>query len=164
MDPTRPSQPPKAAAYTVEGNATTSNPEETRSMKHSEQERVLEERLPGSRMYEEQEGMPQALGQGIRGAPPSHERYGSAAEQAAARSRELDGEQMRPPGEGAVNDAVRRKPGASGSQPDLASDLDRKKAEQASKREAMKQARQTGAFNDHNGLRGDVETETDRLL
>lgn len=45
---------------------------------------------------------------------------------------------MAAPGEGKVAAAVDNKPGASGQQPDLASDLDRKKEEQAEAREEIK--------------------------
>ena len=51
------------------------------------------------------------------------------------RHNENDGDQMRAPGEGDIADVVDAKPGAGGSQVDLASDLDRKKAEQAPMRE-----------------------------
>jgi len=57
----------------------------------------------------------------------------------------LDGEQMAMPGEGRVADAVagrgQKGNGVGGEQEDLASDLDRKKAEQAPAREAMKEKR-----------------------
>ena len=45
---------------------------------------------------------------------------------------------MAAPGEGKVADAVDQKPGATGAQPDLASDLDRKKEEQREAREEIK--------------------------
>lgn len=48
---------------------------------------------------------------------------------------------MRAPGEGDVRDIVDRKPGATGSEASLTSDLDRKKAEQAPAREAIKEER-----------------------
>lgn len=49
---------------------------------------------------------------------------------------------MAAPGEGRIAAAVDSKPGASGAQPGLESDLDRKKAEQAPLREQKKQERQ----------------------
>lgn len=51
---------------------------------------------------------------------------------------------MRAPGEGEIADAVDHKAGATGSQPDLLSDLDRKKAEQAPAREEIKEQRSQG--------------------
>lgn len=41
------------------------------------------------------------------------------------RNKELDGEQMRAPGEGEIATAVDEKPGATGGEHDMASDLDR---------------------------------------
>jgi len=52
----------------------------------------------------------------------------------------LDGEQMRAAGEGEIANAQTRKEGF-GEQQDLASDLDRKKREQASARETIKAER-----------------------
>ena len=55
------------------------------------------------------------------------------------RNKELDADQMAAPGEGKIASAVERHPGATGTQPGLESDLDRKKAEQAPAREAIKE-------------------------
>lgn len=71
-----------------------------------------------------QEAIPSSLGHGVRGAPPGEEKFGRTNEQ-VGRHQELEGDKMRMLNEGDVADAVNRKPGASGSQPDLASDLDR---------------------------------------
>lgn len=57
------------------------------------------------------------------------------------RHNELDGQQMRASGEGQVANTVDKKPGASGAQESFTSDLDRKKAEQASAREEIKEQR-----------------------
>lgn len=46
---------------------------------------------------------------------------------------------MAAPGEGEIASAVHEKPGATGAQEGLESDLDRKKAEQAPAREAIKE-------------------------
>jgi hypothetical protein len=56
----------------------------------------------------------------------------------------VDGEQMAVLGEGKVADAQDNKTGF-GEQQDLATDLDRKKAEQSGKREAVKAQRAGGA-------------------
>jgi hypothetical protein len=48
---------------------------------------------------------------------------------------------MRASGEGQVADVVDKKPGASGQEANFTSDLDRKKAEQAPQREAIKAER-----------------------
>ncbi|KAI0134780.1 hypothetical protein BJ170DRAFT_611250 [Xylariales sp. AK1849] len=157
MDPSAPSQPSKATAYRAEGNEASLNPEEENAAKHHTHGNPIEKRLPVSQASGLEDAMPSSLGYGTRGAPAGEEKYGKTAEQ-VGRNRELDGEQMRAPGEGDVADAVRRKPGASGSQPDLASDLDRKKAEQESKREAIKEARQNGTFSDGGDPRAGVQT------
>ncbi|OCK93740.1 uncharacterized protein K441DRAFT_564421, partial [Cenococcum geophilum 1.58] len=61
------------------------------------------------------------------------------------RHNELDGEQIAAPGEGKVRGVVEGedgRKGASGQQDDLTADIERKKAEQAPAREAMKQQRE----------------------
>lgn len=57
------------------------------------------------------------------------------------RSADVDAQQMRAPGEGEVASAVKDQysQGTGGVQPGLETDLDRKKAEQASARQAMKE-------------------------
>lgn len=120
-----PSQPPSNAAYKTEGNPTTSNPGEQREA-HSNhpQGRIIDERRTPSNHPQNQEAVPSSLGYGTHGAPSGEERTGKTNEQ-IGRHRELEGDKMRTLNEGEVADAVHRKPGASGSQPDLASDLDR---------------------------------------
>ena len=72
---------------------------------------------------------------------------------------DLDGEQMRAPGEGDVMDSqVNKKNAGWGEQGSLTSDLDRQKAEQTGARENMKEIRRGGA--DINGGAGNrVESE-----
>lgn len=53
-----------------------------------------------------------------------------------------EAEQMRAPGEGEVKDVVDRKPGASGGEPGLETELDRKKAEQAPLRAKYEQEKE----------------------
>ena len=48
---------------------------------------------------------------------------------------------MAAPGEGRVADVVDKKPGATGGEKELTGDLERKKAEQAGKREEVKEGR-----------------------
>lgn len=130
MDPSGPAQPPKDAAYETRGNPASANPSERRSTEHHHVHgRTTDEHLPvpAGRSSSGQAGadaVPSSLGYGIRGAPAGEEKYGRTQEQ-VGRGRELEGDQMRAPGEGDVADVVARKPGATGSQPDLASDLDR---------------------------------------
>ncbi|KAK7752036.1 hypothetical protein SLS62_006000 [Diatrype stigma] len=149
-----PSQPPSNAAYTTEGNPTTSNPAEQREAHNNHpQGRIIDERRkPSSNYPQDQEAVPSSLGYGIHGAPPGEERSGKTDEQ-IGRHQELEGDKMRMLNEGEVADAVHRKPGATGSQPDLASDLDRKKQEQASKRGIIKEQKEHGQVSEFGDAR-----------
>lgn len=80
------------------------------------------------------EATPTSVARGVRGAGPGDEKYGLTDED-VGRNTELEAEQMAAPGEGKIASAVERKPGATGSEPGLETDLDRKKAEQAPLRE-----------------------------
>ncbi|CAJ2513940.1 Uu.00g020590.m01.CDS01 [Anthostomella pinea] len=142
MDPSGPAQPPLNAAYKTEGNPVTSNPAEKSAAQHHHQGKPVDERLP-SQPSDIKDATPSSLGRGVRGAPAGEEKFGRSHED-VGRHNELEGEQMRASGEGDVANVVDRKPGATGSQPDLASDLDRKKHEQASAREAIKEDRKHG--------------------
>ncbi|KAI0803527.1 hypothetical protein GGR55DRAFT_396688 [Xylaria sp. FL0064] len=162
MEPSDVPQPPQKAAYETEGNAVTSNPTEERAAHHHGRGRSVTERLPESQASSTQDTVPSSLGRGVHGAPAGDERYGRTQEE-AGRHRELEGEQMRAPGEGQVAGVVDRKPGASGSQPDLASDLDRKKNEQAQAREAIQEQRKYGEISEGGGPRG-VDTELEKTI
>ncbi|KAI1330859.1 hypothetical protein F5Y16DRAFT_361438 [Xylariaceae sp. FL0255] len=156
MESSRPiQQPPMSAAYEVEGNAVDSTPAEQRAAHHHGHGEQIEQRSSSKQPIEN--ATASSLGYGERGAPAGEERFGVSEEQ-AGRHRELEGEQMRAPGEGAVADAVRQKPGASGAQPDLAKDLDRKKREQADAREEVKAERQSGMLSEEGDVRGGVST------
>ncbi|KAI0406160.1 hypothetical protein F4802DRAFT_596518 [Xylaria palmicola] len=124
MEPSGTPQPPRNAAYQEEGNPVTSNPSEQHASHHHGQGRPVAEREPGDHASDVRDAVPSSLGWGRHGAPAGEERFGRTQEE-TGRHRELEGDQMRAPAEGRVADAVERKPGASGSQPDLASDLDR---------------------------------------
>lgn len=76
----------------------------------------------------------------MRGAPPGEESKGYTQE--SFDSQELDAEQMGAPGEGKVESAVSRKPGASGHEQGFETDLDKKKAEQAPARQQAKEEKQ----------------------
>lgn len=125
MDPRGAAQPPLNAAYKVEGNPATANPAEEQASRQKPRGPRVENRSPGGGPSPGlQEAQPSALGAGVRGAPAGEEQTGQSMEQ-TGRHRELEGEQMRAPGEGDVSTAVEEKPGATGAEPDLASDLDR---------------------------------------
>ncbi|KAI0593104.1 hypothetical protein F4775DRAFT_597563 [Biscogniauxia sp. FL1348] len=125
MDPSGPSQPPASASYTTADNPVTSTPAEQQEhaahQHHHHHQGKTEDRLPPNLSSEPQpnisEATPSSLGYGIRGS--DHDTTTAVA------GSELDGEQMRAPGEGAVADAVRRKPGAGGAEPDMAGGLER---------------------------------------
>ncbi|KAK6070283.1 hypothetical protein SCUP234_00193 [Seiridium cupressi] len=157
MDPTGASQPTKATAYQTEGVGVDSNSAELRAAHQGTHGNAVEQRVPTTQSSGTDEATPTSVARGIRGAPAGEEQYGKSEED-VGRHNELDGQQMRAPGEGDVADIVRRKPGASGSQPDLASDLDRKKAEQAEKRDAIKEARAEGRVTGDVDPRAGVQT------
>ncbi|RYO78667.1 hypothetical protein DL766_004890 [Monosporascus sp. MC13-8B] len=145
MDPSGPAQPPSSSAYTSESNPATSNLAEQRAAQNHPRGKPTDERLPTSQASG-QEPTAAPLGHGVRGVPAGKERFGKTEEQ-VGRHNELEGDQLRTLNEGDISDAVDRKPGATGSQPDFASDLDRKKAEQASKRERIKEQKERGQLS-----------------
>ncbi|KAI0414761.1 hypothetical protein F5X98DRAFT_377502 [Xylaria grammica] len=160
MEPTGAPQPPRSAAYQTEGNPVTLNPSEERASHHHGHGHPVAQRGPWDSSSSIQGAVPSSLGRGVRGAPAGEERLGRTQPE-TGRHGELEGDQMRAPGEGQVADAVDRKPGAGGSQPDLASDLDRKKNEQAQARDAIKERRKHGNIAD-GGAGGGVDTELDK--
>lgn len=128
LDPSGPSQPTQAQAYTTLGNPSTKDPSERKqsAINAHDESQPVERRIPQKQSSNSQ-GQPSALGQGIHGAPAGEESKGLTGED-VGRHNELDGEQMAAPGEGRVADAVAgrgKSMGGGGEQPDLASDLDR---------------------------------------
>ncbi|KAL7627837.1 hypothetical protein AAE478_002032 [Parahypoxylon ruwenzoriense] len=127
MDPSGPAQPPKGAAYETRGNPTTSNPSELRqcgTAPHRVHGPPVEEKRPppGPSGSDISGAVPSSLAYGVRGStvPPV------AAEDKRTRDpddEDDDGGKMRDLGEGAVADAVRGRPGATGAQPDLVGDM-----------------------------------------
>ncbi|KAL8691790.1 MAG: hypothetical protein Q9218_003066 [Villophora microphyllina] len=131
MDPSGPSQPPLNTAYDQPSNpASQSDYEKQKSSSTSasiqRSDPTVDQRergdVPVSSSHE-QEATPSSLGYGYR------DSSGDAGEKMGEPVSDLTGEQMRAPGEGDVASAQDKKHGF-GEQPDLASDLDRKKAEQ----------------------------------
>ncbi|KAI0117809.1 hypothetical protein GGR51DRAFT_500223 [Nemania sp. FL0031] len=162
MEPSNALQPPKEAAYQTEGNPVTTNPLEQNAAHHHGHGQPVARRFSGNHSSNIRDAVPSSLGRGIHGAPAGEGRFGRTLE-GAGRQGELEGEKMRAPAEGQVADAVDRKPGGTGSQPDLASDLDRKKREQAEARNAIKEERRQGRIAD-SPARGGVDTELDRTF
>lgn len=124
MDPAGASQPPKATAYKQKGVGVDSNPEELRAAQQKSSGKSVETRFSANDALDADKAQPTPVAWGTRGALVGEEAHGGTEEE-YGRHQELDGQQMCASGEGAVADVVRRKPGATGSQPDLASDLDR---------------------------------------
>ncbi|KAF9699790.1 hypothetical protein EKO04_002208 [Ascochyta lentis] len=150
LSPTGPSQPTQNQAYQTPGNPVSANPNEKaqQSFNAADNSASVDQRIPqkqasdaaGDRNAKFEEGA------GVHGAPAGEEAKGLTHED-VGRHNELDGQQMAAPGEGKVAAAVAqggKGMGGGGSEPDLASDLDRKKAEQAEAREAVKQDRAGG--------------------
>ncbi|KAH8156609.1 hypothetical protein CIB48_g11638 [Xylaria polymorpha] len=147
MEPSGVPQPPQDAAYQAEGNPVTSTPSEERASHHHGHGHSVANRGPGNQSSSIEDAVPSSLGWGMHGAPAGEERFGRTQEE-VGRHRELEGDQMRMPGEGRVADVVDSKPGASGSQPDLVNDLDRKKREQTEARNSIKEERRHGRISD----------------
>lgn len=144
LNPTGATQPPQSTAYTNPSNPISKDPTESKSTTSASTPTSTP--LP-TKQASDASGLLNAKygqGKGIHGAPAGEEAKGLGSED-VGRHRELDGEQMAAPGEGKVADAVSKwgeGMGGGGSQPDLASDLERKKAEQREAREAIDQSKE----------------------
>jgi len=138
------SQPPVNEAYEAQNNPVSKEPAEKRKTQHRDEGRVVDDRYAGD-SASKSSAQPTSLGRGIHGAPPGEEAHGETEENMEG-NRDVDAEQIAPPGEGKVYDAVARdrKPGTGGEEPDFAANLDKKKAEQKSARERIKAARGEG--------------------
>ncbi|KAK8112643.1 hypothetical protein PG984_013169 [Apiospora sp. TS-2023a] len=150
MDPQGPSQPSLETAYKTPGNAATTNPAEQSAKEHSHPHgQRLDERLPTGGQSDISSAQPSSLGYGVRGTPAGEESRGRTEED-VGRHNELEGGDVMVAGagEGRVASAVEDKPGATGAEPDLLANLDRKKAEQAEKRAAIKEGRQHGTYTE----------------
>ncbi|KAF2831070.1 hypothetical protein CC86DRAFT_442925 [Ophiobolus disseminans] len=149
LDPKGPSQPTLNQAYETPGNPASQNPVEQKqaSFNASDNSASVDQRIPIKQASDSQ-GLENAKapGGGTHGAPAGEESKG-LTEEDVGRHNELDGQQMAASGEGDVAAAVAKGgkgQGGGGAQPDLASDLDRKKAEQADARNAIKQSKGDG--------------------
>jgi len=141
------SQPGLKDAYTTPGNPATTNPSEsgtaTSQSYSNAQSSNAEPPVPSSH-HTQAEGTFSSLGRGVRGGGRDSD---WKTEEQQGRYNELDAEQMAAPGEGRIRDAVvgdSSEQGRSGEQVDLASDLERKKAEQAPARAQVKEDRAQG--------------------
>ncbi|KAF2118583.1 hypothetical protein BDV96DRAFT_611254 [Lophiotrema nucula] len=154
LDPSGASQPTQSTVYSTPGNAASKDPSEKKAsaMRSLDDSEPVDQRIPQKQTSDQKEGTASSLGRGIHGAPTGEESKG-LTEEDVGRHTELDGQQMAASGEGDVADAVAGRGNAmsSGQAPDMASDLDRKKAEQQGARDAMKAERKSNA-----GIGGDL--------
>ncbi|KAL8825247.1 MAG: hypothetical protein Q9191_004528 [Dirinaria sp. TL-2023a] len=125
MDPSAPSQPPLDTAYQHPSNPTTKEPQEQyESQSTSASQRRTGAKLDGRSAGDvPTEATPSSLAKGGHGERDDPNILGSDP------TSSLEGEQMRAPGEGDIARANENVTGF-GEQPDLAADMDRKRAEQ----------------------------------
>lgn len=138
-------QPTPQQGYEASGNNATKDPaEQAQSARNaSAAEEGHTTNTLDSSSHANAEPASTSLGRGIEGAPAGEEGKGRT-EESVGRHNELDGEQMAAPGEGKVAAAVANKPGASGGEQGMESDLDKKKKEQAPLRAENKEKRKSG--------------------
>jgi len=136
-------QPTQQQAYETEGNAATQKPAERANASANAQSNK-EGHTTSTRSDNDTNSKPtpSSLANGIHGAPAGEEAQGET-EESMGRHNELDAEQMAAPGEGEVVAAVDKKPGATGGEQGMESDLDRKKKEQAPLREKNEEKRES---------------------
>ncbi|MCJ1477027.1 hypothetical protein MMC13_005698 [Lambiella insularis] len=140
MDPKGPSQPGIDTAYDTVGNPADQTAQEHATAASKESTNAgatVEERKQGDVSVPSVHGggpTASSLGAGVRTTS------GDKGESIGPGASDLEGEQMRAPGEGDVYRSQSEKSGF-GEQEDLASDLDRKKEEQSQKREEIKESR-----------------------
>lgn len=134
VHPDGPAQPSLKQAYETPGNPAETVPTEagrqsqnaSTAAHDSAQGNRGETRVPEKQSTGIEDATFSSLGHGVRGAGPGEEAKG-LTEEDVGRHKELDAPKMAAPGEGDVADAVKgsERAGATGSQPDLLSDLDR---------------------------------------
>lgn len=125
LDPKGPAQPTLDQSYEVAGNPATKEPAQQQAAYANQHAPAgHDRRVPTTQSSGFQDATPTSLGRGVHGAPPGEEAKGFTSDD-QFREGDVEGEQMRAPGEGDVNRVVHEKPGAAGQQSDFASDLDR---------------------------------------
>ncbi|KAL9607884.1 MAG: hypothetical protein Q9167_007247 [Letrouitia subvulpina] len=157
MDPKGPSQPPLDTAYDHPSNPATQTKSEeeyskstSASIQRSDPQVDRRERgdVPVPSRHNEA-AVPSSLGYGVR------DDRDDAGESKGPPVSDLEGEQMRAPGEGDIAQAQQTKQGF-GEQPDLASDLDKKKESQ----QKRLQERGYGNEAENSGSLGEVDVES----
>ncbi|PNS18570.1 hypothetical protein CAC42_5109 [Sphaceloma murrayae] len=139
IHPTGPSQPSLNQAYTTAGNPADVEPQEkAQAAKGAKSDApTIDKRNADTQPFDS--ATFSSLGSGVRKPNAGGEEAQGKTGEDVGRHNELEAEQMAAPGEGKIASAVDRKPGATGAQPGLESDLDRKKAEQAGLRGEVKE-------------------------
>ncbi|KAF2768906.1 hypothetical protein EJ03DRAFT_313209 [Teratosphaeria nubilosa] len=141
LNPTGPAQPNLDQVYETSGNAATKEPAEAR-IAQQQSGRPTDHRIPQQQTSSIADATPSSMGYGVRDS--RHDKEGPLARSdqtlatAAGTASQEDADQMAAPTEGRIADAEARRPGASGAQEGLESDLERKKREQAPMREEVK--------------------------
>lgn len=134
MDPSGPSQPGIDTAYNQKGNPSSKEPAENKIASEPNNAAEIDSRGPSDERVpstNDSDARPSALGAGDTGDLVEKDIGQSKTQNFGPSDPNLEGEQMRAPGEGDVADAqsTERKEGMgiAGSQGDLAGDMDRKK-------------------------------------
>ncbi|KAI9702023.1 MAG: hypothetical protein M1836_001367 [Candelina mexicana] len=138
MDPKGPAQPSLDQVYETPGNPASQTPSEARTASinaHTNTSKTSH-RTPNDVSTDPTPSSVAASGAVERDAPLSSYVYSNEDVDASGREGELEGEQMRAPGEGDVMRSQWNKTGM-GEQKGLTENLDRKKEEQRGKREAI---------------------------
>ncbi|KAK4908018.1 hypothetical protein LTR49_023049 [Elasticomyces elasticus] len=160
LNPSGPAQPGLDQVYEVQGNQASKEPAEQRTAQQNANDSSLkteliarrsDQRIPSQHSNFE-DATPSSMARGIRGAPPGEESKGLDHED-VGRNKELVADQLGTYGEDQIADSVKgTQAGAAGKEQDMASDLDRKKAEQAPARE--KQQKEEEKSFDVGGILG----------
>ncbi|KAK3115722.1 hypothetical protein LTR53_004643 [Teratosphaeriaceae sp. CCFEE 6253] len=147
LNPGGPAQPNLDQVYETEGNPASKEPaqQQTAQQNSNDPSQATDKRTPQQQSSPD-EATPSSLASGVHGAPPGEEAAGRTDED-VGRSNELEAEQLGTYGEDQIADSVKgTQAGAAGKEADMASDLDRKKAEQAPARKAV-QEEQSKSFD-----------------
>ncbi|KAK0278057.1 hypothetical protein LTR35_009379 [Friedmanniomyces endolithicus] len=146
LNPSGPAQPNLDQVYETEGNPASKAPAEDQIAQKNANDpsQATDKRIPREQSSSTDEATPSSLAQGIHGAPPGEEAKGLSHED-VGRHNELEPEALGTYAEDKVADAVKgTQSGSAGKEQDMASDLDRKKAEQAPAREKVQKEEAKG--------------------
>ncbi|KAI7787354.1 hypothetical protein LA080_016429 [Diaporthe eres] len=164
-------QPSNIEPYIQPGNPITKEPLENKVADHRAHNHSSTQgnaSAPSQRSQGQDQGTFSSLGSGVQGGSgpvdaTEARSTGTSGSDAQPQNPNVDAEQLATLGEGKVADAVQRKSGIQKAPgdgevkyDDYASDLDRKKAEQAAARNELKEAREAGVDVDGGSAGGNV--------